>query len=97
MESIAKRKAAFFGNICRGSDGKDIVTILEGNIGSIHSRGAQRRKWSDDIKDWLNITDHSSLKRMPEDRQDWRLCRLTAVALITLNESMNIYAIVSIV
>jgi len=40
----AKRKAAFFGNICKGSSGNDIVTIFEGNLGGKRSRGARRRK-----------------------------------------------------
>ena len=58
--SIAKRKAAFFGYICRGSSGT--MTILEGRVGGIRSRGAQRRKWTDDIKDWFNLKDYGSLK-----------------------------------
>ena len=44
LSSIAKRKAAFFGHICRGSSGNDIVTILEWSVDGIRSRGAQRRK-----------------------------------------------------
>ena len=73
MNSIAKQKAAFFGHICRGSSGNDVVTILEGSVEGIRSRGAQRRKWSDDVKDWLNITDYGSLKRTSEDRTAWKV------------------------
>ena len=32
MNSLSKRKAAFFGHICRGSSGNDVVTILEGSV-----------------------------------------------------------------
>ena len=63
LNSIAKRKAAFFGHICRGSSGDDIETILEGRVEGIRSRGAQRRKWTDDIKDWFNIADYHGCKR----------------------------------
>ena len=57
FSSIAKRKASFFGYICRRSSGNDKVTILEGSIDSIRSRGAHSRKWRDNIKDWFSITD----------------------------------------
>jgi len=59
---IATRKAAFFGHVCRGSSGNDVVTILEGSIYGVRSRGAQRRKWTDNIKDWFDVTDYGSLK-----------------------------------
>ena len=41
--------------------------ILEGSVDGIKSRGAQRRKWRDNIKDWMNITINGSLKRTAED------------------------------
>ena len=71
--SIAKRKAAFFGHIGRGSSGRDILTNLEGRVVGIRSQGAQRRKWTDDVKDWFNIKDYGSLKRLSEDREAWKL------------------------
>ena len=37
MNSIAKRKAAFFGHICRGSSVNDVVTNLEGSVEGIRS------------------------------------------------------------
>ena len=37
MNSIAKRKAAFFGHICRSSSGNDVVIILEGSVEGIRS------------------------------------------------------------
>ena len=53
LSSIAKRKAdAYSGHIARGSSRKDMLTILEGRIDGIRSRGAQRRRWTDDVKDW---------------------------------------------
>ena len=41
FSSIAKIKTAFFGHTCRGSSGNDIVTILEGNVDRIRSRGEE--------------------------------------------------------
>ena len=51
LGSIAKRKTAFFGNICRGSRGTDIMAILEGSIDGVRPRGAQRREWADNVKE----------------------------------------------
>ena len=73
LNSIAKRKAAFFGHICRGSSGNGIETILEGKVDDIRSRGAQGRIWTDDLKDWFSSTDYGSLKRTSEDRKAWKL------------------------
>ena len=73
LNSIAKRKAAFFGHICRASSGHDIATLLEGRVDGIRSRGAQRRRWIDDIKDCFSIVDYGTLKRITEDRNTWKL------------------------
>ena len=72
LSSIAKRTAAFIGHICRGSSVKNMLTILEGRLDGIRSRGAQRRKWTDDVKDWFDITDYGSLKRSSEERKAWK-------------------------
>ena len=47
--------------------------ILEGGVDGIRSQGAQRRKWTDDVKDWFIITDYGSLKRLSEDREARKL------------------------
>ena len=73
LSSIAKRKTAFFGHICRGSSGMDMLKILEGRLDDIRSRGAQRRRWTDDVKDRFNITDYGSLKSLSEDIEAWKL------------------------
>ena len=51
----------------------DILAILEGRVDGIRSRGAQRTKWTDDVKDWFDITDYGRLKRTSEDRKAWKL------------------------
>ena len=43
LSFVAKSKDAFFGHICRGSSGRDVITILEGSVDSIRFQGAQRR------------------------------------------------------
>ena len=45
------------------------MTILEGSVDGIRSRGAQRRKRTDGIKDLPNIRDYGSLKRTSEVRK----------------------------
>ena len=37
LSFIAKRKAAFFRHICRGSSGNDTVTVLEGSVDGMRS------------------------------------------------------------
>ena len=49
------------------------MTILEGRVNGIRSRGAQRRNLTDNIKDWFRITDCGSLKRTSEDRSAKKL------------------------
>ena len=51
----------------------DTLKILEGRLDDIRSRGAQRRRWTDGVKDRFNITDYGSLKRLSEDRENWKL------------------------
>jgi hypothetical protein len=50
MATIRKRKLQFFGHVIRA---RNLCThILEGRVHGKRSRGRQRRRWSDDIKDW---------------------------------------------
>ena len=40
----------------------DIMTILEGRVDGIRSRGAQRRKWTDGIKD-ITARAHNHMRK----------------------------------
>ena len=65
---IAKRKAALFGHVARGSSGAVFCNIVEGYIEGKRSSGRQRRTWMDDIKEWVNIQNYSILKSRCSDR-----------------------------
>uniref|UniRef100_A0A8D8LWF0 Endonuclease-reverse transcriptase n=1 Tax=Cacopsylla melanoneura TaxID=428564 RepID=A0A8D8LWF0_9HEMI len=72
LTRIKKRKMAYAGHIMRGSSGEFLLNIVEGRIAGSRDRGNQRRKWSDDIKDWAKIRNYGECKRMAERREDWR-------------------------
>uniref|UniRef100_A0A8D8WJF1 Craniofacial development protein 2 n=1 Tax=Cacopsylla melanoneura TaxID=428564 RepID=A0A8D8WJF1_9HEMI len=72
LTRIKKRKMAYAGHIMRGSSGELLLNIVEGRIVGSRDRGRQRRKWSDDIKDWTKIRNYGECKRMAERREDWR-------------------------
>ncbi|KAL1446569.1 hypothetical protein WDU94_003622 [Cyamophila willieti] len=72
LSRIKKRKMAYAGHIMRGSSGEFLLNIMEGKIAGSRDRGRQRRKWSDDIKDWAKIRTYGECKRMAERREDWR-------------------------
>ncbi|KAG1659854.1 hypothetical protein GQR58_022307 [Nymphon striatum] len=69
---IAKRKAALFGHVARGASGTVFCNIMEGFIPGTRSCGRQRRTWTDDIKDWVNIRNYGIIKRRSSDRVWWR-------------------------
>lgn len=72
LPNIKKRKLAYAGHIMRGSSGEFLLNILEGRIAGNRDRGRQRRKWTDDIKEWTNINTYGECKRMAENREEWR-------------------------
>ena len=69
---IAKRKAALFGHVARGSSGAVFCNIVEGYIEGKRSSGRQRRTWMDGIKEWVNIKNCGILKGRCSDRVCWR-------------------------
>ena len=69
VATVKKRKLQYFGHIVRA---QNISThIMEGRIDGRRSRGRQRRRWTDDIKDWTGhtLTECTSIAR---DRNRWR-------------------------
>ena len=64
-----KRKMRFAGHVLRESAGNLANLILEGTIAGKISRGRQRTKWSDDIKEWSGTMPYAEAKREAEDRK----------------------------
>ncbi len=72
LQDLTKRKMRYAGHLMRGSVGQIANTILEGTIEGVRSRGKQRIKWIDDIKNWTGEDSYHRLKREAEDRKRWR-------------------------
>ena len=71
MAQVAKLRLQYFGHVVRESAGNMALTVLEGNIDSRRHRGAPRKKWTDNIREWTGHS-YTECKRMAQDRADWR-------------------------
>ena len=69
INTVKSQKLRYFGHIkrhqCLERD------IMEGMIEGSRSRGKPRRRWEDDVKDWLSM-DVVSAGRLAADRNGWR-------------------------
>ena len=66
---VKKQKLKYFGHVSRHDSLEKL--ILQGRVEGSRSRGRPRRKWTDDIQDWLS-EDIGDVARMAEDRQLFR-------------------------
>ena len=70
LDQIKTRKLTHFGhtkrhnNICK--------TILEGKIEGTRTRGRQRTKWTDNIKEWTSLSLHHCTRKA-STRDEWRV------------------------
>ena len=69
IDCVKSQKLPYFGHIkrhqCLDRD------IMKGMIEGSRSRGKTRRRWEDDVKDWLSM-DVVSAGRLAADRNGWR-------------------------
>ena len=72
--SIQKQKMAFTGHVLRGSSGEDALQILEGKLDATTAQGRPRRMWLDDIKQWTQLNTYENIKRLAQNRFQWRAC-----------------------
>ena len=69
VDTIKKRKLQYFGHVIRA---QNLCThIFEGRIDGGRSRGRQRKRWSDDIKEWTGRT-LAQCTQLARDRSKWR-------------------------
>ena len=73
-KSIQKQKMAYTGHVLRGSSGESALRILEGKLNANTAQGRPRRMWLDDIKEWTQMNTYEAIKRLAEDRNEWRVC-----------------------
>ncbi|KAI5700378.1 hypothetical protein M8J77_008043 [Diaphorina citri] len=72
LRIIKQRKVSYAGHILRGSNGKLPTKIIEGKIDGVRARGRQRRTWMDDVKEWTGLVTYEEVKRMAENREEWK-------------------------
>ena len=66
---VKKQKLRWFGHISRSSG--MAKTILQGTVKGQRKRGRQKRKWEDNIKEWIGM-DFASSTRAAENRTRWK-------------------------
>ena len=69
LNTIKKQKLKYYGHITRHESLEK--SILEAQIAGQRGRGRPRRRWEDDIKDWLGIGAAQS-RRLAHDRRKFR-------------------------
>jgi len=50
---------AYAGHVLRGSSGLNALLIMRGKISGVKARGRPRRAWTDDLKDWTELSNYS--------------------------------------
>ena len=66
---VKKQKLRWFGHISRSSG--IAKTILQGTVKGQRKRGRQKRRWEDNIKEWIGM-DFASSARGAENRTRWK-------------------------
>jgi hypothetical protein len=76
LTEVMRRKLKYFGHIVRAENLS--TSILHGRVNGVRRRGRPRRRWSDDIKDWMRLSIAECIRRA-RDRLEWR--RLVSLSL----------------
>ena len=79
MEDMIQRKINYARHVMRGSSGLSYLQILEGRLEGKQKVGRPKRKWMDDITDWVGLETYGEVKRATEERERWGLMVSTFV------------------
>ena len=69
LTMVKKRKLRWYGHISRSSG--MAKTILQGTVKGARRRGRQKKRWEDNIKEWMGMGFGDSL-RAAEDKEGWK-------------------------
>ena len=69
LTMVKKRKLTWYGHISRSSG--MAKTILQGTMKGAKRRGRLKKRWEDNIKEWMGMGSGDSL-RAGEDREGWK-------------------------
>lgn len=78
LATVKRRKLTWFGHAIRHDSLSN--TIIQGTIEGCRKRGRQRKRWSDNIKEWTQMST-DDLLRTARDRTAWR--RLSVSSALT--------------
>ena len=67
---VKRRKLQWYGNVCCSSG--LAKTILQGTVIGGRSPGRQRKRWEDNIREWIGI-EFARSQRAVENRGKWRI------------------------
>ena len=84
LYSVVARKLRYFGHIMRKEDDSLEKCIITGMVEGTRGRGRPRRAWSDDFKEWTNLSTEEMLQ-LTKDRSAWRSL-VYRVANVRVNE-----------
>ena len=84
LATVKRRKLSWFAHVTRHNSLSK--TILQGTVEGGRRRGRQRKSWSDNIKDWTEMTT-PQLLMAATDRPSWR--RLSASASLSSPQRFN--------
>ena len=68
VPNVKARKLKYYGHIMRSEDEKDVVV---GAVPGSRSKGRPRRRWVQDVEDWLKMTINDAAK-LTGERSTWR-------------------------
>ena len=71
LESIKRRKMSYFGHIMRKQGECLEKEIMQGTVPGARARGKPRKRWMDNVGEWLGLSTERLL-RETEDRRGWR-------------------------
>ena len=71
LELVKRRKLSYFGHIMRKNGDCLEKEIMQGTIPGTRARGKPRKKWMDNMGEWMGLP-MERLIRAAEDRSGWR-------------------------
>jgi hypothetical protein len=71
MAKVAHMKFMYFGHVMRGSAGELALMVIEGAMEGNRPRGAPRKQWLDNIREWSGRT-YLECKGLAQERTEWR-------------------------
>ena len=69
LTMVKTRKLSWYGHVSRFSG--MAKTVLQGTVKGARRRGRQKKRWEDNVKEWMGIRFEDSL-RAAEDREVWK-------------------------